>query len=54
MDECDDGDSSDAVSKDKQLLSRLLLLKLLESYCKIRLLPIRLVDLESVMANNMD
>ena len=54
MDECDDGDSSDEGSKDKQLLSRLWLLKLLESYCMIRLLPIILVDSESVMANNKD
>lgn len=54
MDECGGDGSSDGGSKDKLLLLKWLLLKLLVSYCKIHLLATILVDLQSVKANNKD
>ena len=54
VDEYDGDGSSDGESMDKLLLLKWLLLKLLVSCCKIRLLATRLVDLQSVKANNKD
>lgn len=55
VDEYDGDGSSDGESMDKLLLLKWLLLKLLVSCCKIRLLATRLlVDLQSAKANNKD